>query len=303
MRILVTGGRGQLAHEIKRIIETGQAEIGPVDSAYRDAQVDYIDIDDLDISNAAATDAWFVGHKPYDIVINCAAMTNVDGCEANFPAAFAANALGPMNLARACARQDAKLVQVSTDYVFPGTEAGSRLECDAPAPLSAYGRSKLAGEGLAQAANPRTFVVRTAWLYGYVGKNFVYTMKSLGERLSSVTVVDDQIGNPTSANDLAYEILKLALTDDFGVYHCTNEGSCSWAVFAEAIMHAFHLECEVVHCTSEEYKAAHPDSADRPHFSSLENAQLAAGIGNEMRPWQEALATFAANAKAYAATA
>lgn len=295
MRILVTGCRGQLGCELRRLIETGASEIGPIPDAYQDAQVDYIDIDELDISSASDTDAWFSGHGPYDLVVNCAAMTNVDGCEAHFDAAFSANALGPLNLARACAAQGAKLVQVSTDYVFPGTEARPRTEADAPAPISAYGRSKLAGEGLALAANPRTFVVRTAWLYGYVGRNFVKTMRGLGQRLDEVIVVSDQLGNPTSANDLAHEILALAATENFGIYHCTNEGTCSWADFAAAIMEAFGLPCAVRRCTSEEYKAANPQSADRPHYSSLENAHLQATIGNAMRPWDVAFASYRAH--------
>lgn len=300
MRILITGSRGQLGNELRRLISTGQAEAGAVPAAYAGASVDYIDIDDLDISSWEAVDAWFGAHGPYDLAINCAAMTNVDGCETNWQGAFAANALGPMNLARACAAQGARLVHVSTDYVFPGTDPEPRVEADVPAPISAYGRTKLAGEGLALANNPRTFVVRTAWLYGYVGKNFVKTMLRLAQTHDHVTVVDDQLGNPTSANDLALQILRLAQTDDYGIYHCTNEGTCSWADFAAAIMQEFGTGCRVEPCTSEQYKQMVPGSADRPHYSSLRNAHLEAGIGNGMRPWQDALHTYAANFAAQA---
>ena len=295
MKILVTGSHGQLGNELRRLIKEGHSEIGPIPEAYAGADVDYIDIEDLDISDAAAVDSWFDAHGPYDLAINCAAMTNVDGCEANFPTAFAANALGPMNLARACSRQGATLVQVSTDYVFPGNVEGERLESDVPAPISAYGRSKPAGEGLALAANPRTFVLRTAWLYGYVGKNFVKTMLRLAETHDRVTVVDDQMGNPTSANDLAHEILSLAVTGVYGIYHCTNEGTCSWADFAQATFEEFGKGCDVVRCTSEEYKRANPASADRPRFSALRNAHLEATIGNQMRPWREALRSYRQN--------
>ena len=300
MRILITGSRGQLGNELRRLISTGQAEAGAVPAAYAGASVDYIDIDDLDISRWEAVDAWFGAHGPYDLAINCAAMTNVDGCETNWQGAFAANALGPMNLARACAAQGARLVHVSTDYVFPGTDPEPRVEADVPAPISAYGRTKLAGEGLALANNPRTFVVRTAWLYGYVGKNFVKTMLRLAKTHDHVTVVSDQLGNPTSANDLAWQILRLAQTEDFGIYHCTNEGTCSWADFAAAIMREFGTGCRVEPCTSEQYKQMVPGSADRPHYSSLRNAHLEAGIGNGMRPWQDALHTYAANFAAQA---
>ena len=300
MRVLVVGCNGQLGHELRRLFETGQAEIGPVPACYAGAEVEYVDIDALDIAHWVEVDAWFFSHEAYDLVINCAAMTNVDGCEANFAAAFSANALGPMNLARACERDGSVLVHVSTDYVFPGTDPSPRREDDAPAPISAYGRSKLAGEGLALAANERTFVVRTAWLYGYVGRNFVKTMRALGQKHDVVTVVDDQLGNPTSANDLAYEILRIAETEDYGIYHATNEGTCSWADFAEAIMQGFGLDCRVERLTSDDWKRMHPESASRPAYSSLENAHLADTVGNEMRPWQEALSTYIANYDALA---
>jgi len=295
MHILITGCKGQLGNELRVQIERGISEIGPIPSCYADARIDCIDIDDLDISDADSVAAWFDAHDTYDLVINCAAMTNVDGCESDFATAFKANALGPMNLARACARTGAKLVHVSTDYVFPGTDPQPRRETDAPAPISAYGRSKLAGEGLALAANPQTFVVRTAWLYGYVGRNFVKTMLALGASHDAVTVVDDQLGNPTSAADLAHELLSLAVTDNYGIYHCTNEGTCSWADFAQAIMEGAGLACRVERCTSADWKRMHPESADRPAYSSLENALLASTIGNDMRPWREALATYLSN--------
>lgn len=277
MRTLVTGACGQLGRALK-------AELG-VDGA------DWIDVPDVDISCAEAVDAWFATHGPYDVVFNCAAFTNVDGCETDFATAFAVNALGPMNLARACAACGATLVHVSTDYVFSGLEPGERSETDVPAPISAYGRSKLAGEGLAMAANPRTHVVRTAWLYGE-GKNFVRTMLALAERFDTITVVDDQWGNPTSATDLARELLRIAPTETYGVWHCTNEGTCSWADLAQATFELSDITCEVKRCTSAEWKAAHPQSADRPAYSSLRNAKLEATIGNHMRPWREALAEY-----------
>lgn len=294
MRILVTGANGQLGNELKRLLEGKQAEIGPIPEAYEGAEADFVDFQELDISDAVAVESYF-GSDRYDIVINCAAATNVDGCEADETAAFKVNAVGAENLAREAARIGAKLVHVSTDYVFPGNEEGERIEADATGPISAYGRTKLAGEEAVQAANPKSFIVRTAWLYGYVGKNFVKTMKRLGETHDRVTVVDDQIGNPTSANDLAYEILKIALTDDYGIYHVTNDGICSWADFARAIMEGFGLDCEVVSVTTEEYKRANPQSADRPRFSALRNAHLEESVGDEMRSWQDALSAYVRN--------
>ncbi len=295
MHILVTGGAGQLGNELRRCLESGTSEIGAIPSCYQGAEVDYVDLGDLDISDGPAVERWFSARDSYDLVVNCAAMTNVDGCEKDVASAFMANAQGPLNLAIACRRQGAKLVQVSTDYVFPGTDPVARTEEDSPAPISAYGRTKLAGEGLVLAWNPRSYVVRTAWLYGYVGRNFVKTMLRLAESRNEVTVVDDQVGNPTSANDLAHEILALASTEGYGIYHATNEGTCSWAEFAAAIMEEFGLDCRVVPCTSEEYKAMVPGSADRPHFSSLDNAHLAATVGNDMRPWRDALVAYRTN--------
>ncbi len=294
MRILITGSKGQLGNELKRLLETGNAEIGAIAAEYHNAQVDYIDYDVLDITDEEAVSAWFA-NRAYDIVINCAAMTNVDGCETAEEAAYAVNAKGPENLARACEKQGAKFVQVSTDYVFPGTDPTPRTEQDQTGPISAYGRSKLAGELAVQKACSRFFIVRTAWLYGYVGKNFVKTMINLGKTKDEISVVDDQLGNPTSANDLAYEILKIALTENYGIYHCTNEGTCSWADFSAAIMQGAHLTCKVNRCTSAEYKAMNPASADRPAYSSLENEHLKNTIGNEMRTWQDALNTYLKN--------
>lgn len=282
MRLLVTGANGQLGRALAKCLAAG----APAD--YEGCAVDWVDLPDLDISNATAVESWFGAHGPYDVVLNCAAFTNVDGCESDFAGAFAANALGPMNLALSCSSCGATLVHVSTDYVFPGTEPGERTEDDVPAPISAYGRSKLAGEGLAMAANPRTHVVRTAWLYGD-GKNFVRTMLALGENHDEVTVVNDQLGNPTSADDLTRELLRIALSDSYGIWHCTNEGTCSWADLAEAAYELAGVDCKVNRCTSADWKRMNPQSADRPAYSSLKNAHLAATIGNHMRPWREAL--------------
>ena len=292
MHVLITGAHGQLGNELKCLFESGVSEIGPIPELFVDPDVDYTDADELDITSAEAVNTWFDQHEHYDVVINCAAATNVDGCESNFEMAFAVNALGPMNLARACSATQTKLVHVSTDYVFSGKESFPRTEQDAPCPVSAYGRSKLAGEGLALAANAQTFVVRTAWLYGYVGKNFVATMRTLGAKYPEISVVDDQVGNPTSANDLAHTILCIAATENYGIYHATNEGTCSWADFAEAIMAGSNLDCKVTRVTSAQWKEMHPESASRPAYSSLVNGHLESTIGNCMRPWQEALATY-----------
>ncbi|HJG31751.1 MAG TPA: dTDP-4-dehydrorhamnose reductase [Collinsella ihuae] len=295
MKILITGSRGQLGNELQRCLSTMTAEIGPIPSGYEGAQVDAVDADVLDITDKDAIDAWFISNGPYDIVINGAAMTNVDGCEQEEDAANAVNGQGPANLAMACEALGAKFVQVSTDYVFPGNVPGERIESDEVAPLSAYGRSKLLGEQATAKHCSRHFIVRTAWLYGYVGHNFVKAMRKIGQTRDQITVVNDQLGNPTSANDLAYEILKIALTDDYGIYHCTGKGTCSWCDFATAIMEGLGLDCKVVPVTSEQYKAANPASADRPAYSSLRNEHLEKTVGDEMRPWRDALVTYLQN--------
>lgn len=289
MKILVTGSRGQLGNELRRCLDTMRAEIGPIPGVYEDADVDYIDYDVLDISDEGAVEAWFAEHGPYDLTVNCAAITNVDGCESDEDAAFKVNALGAQNMALAVQACGGKIVHVSTDYVFPGTDPAPRVETDEPGPVSAYGRTKLEGERLVQEACDKSFIVRTAWLYGYVGKNFVKTMLRLARENGKIAVVDDQFGNPTSANDLAYEILKIAATDDYGTYHCTNNNSCSWFEFACAIVDGAGIACEKEGLSSAEYKERFPQSADRPAYSSLDNAHLAATVGDEMRLWQDAL--------------
>ncbi len=292
MHLLITGSRGQLGNELRRCLETMTAEIGPLPEVYRDADVDYVDYEVLDISDAQAVDAWFAEHGPYDVVVNCAAFTNVDGCETNEQAAYSVNALGAENMARAAQACGGKIVHISTDYVFPGTDPNPRVETDETNPISAYGRTKLAGEQLVQAACERHFILRTAWLYGYVGKNFVKTMLRLAREHGKISVVADQYGNPTSANDLAYEILKLASSDQYGIFHCTNNGTCSWFDLASAAVDAAGISCEKEPLTSAEYKQRFPQSADRPAYSSLDNAHLRETIGDEMRSWQDALATY-----------
>ncbi len=292
MKLLITGSYGQLGNELTRILHTGHAEIGEIPPLYRDCEVTAVDYDTLDITDTAAVTA-FVRNLSPDILINCAAMTNVDQCETDFETAMRVNAIGPRNLACAARETGAKFIHVSTDYVFSGTDAAPRCEWDLCAPNTVYGKSKLLGERYALEQCPKTFVVRTAWLYGYVGKNFVKTMLRLGKEKDQITVVNDQRGNPTSANDLAYHLLALALTEEYGIYHCTNEGECTWFDFAARIMEQAGLSCKVLPCTTQEY----PSKTPRPAYSSLNNLMLSCTVGNRMRPWQEALDMYLANLK------
>ena len=296
MKILITGCRGQLGTELQRQLAAEGCVLGPLPERLRKATVIPVDVEELDITDREATISYIRRHQP-DTVINCAAFTNVNGCETQRDAAYMVNAIGPRNLALACDKVNARLIHISTDYVFSGRANGGVPldECAIPAPVSAYGDTKLLGERYVEQFCRRHIIVRTAWLYSYYGKNFVKTMVALGKTHDTVTVVDDQLGNPTNAVDLAYHILKLAVSHDYGVYHCTGNGICSWAEFAAAIMQRAGLACKVVPCTSAAYAAAHPESANRPAWSALENRMLRGTVGDEMRGWQDALNDFFAN--------
>ena len=296
MKIIVTGCKGQLGTELLKQLQEGRSELGPIPEKLLNATVIPVDLPELDISNYRMVDEFVRRNRP-DIIINCAAYTNVDGCEVHHDDAFKANALGPRNLAQAAEKTGARLVHVSTDYVFSGRENGGipQDEATLPGPISAYGSTKLMGEKYVERFCHRHFIVRTAWLYSYYGKNFVKTMIRLGQTHDKITVVNDQLGNPTNAVDLAYHILKLAVSHDYGIYHCTGNGICSWYDFASAIMQGAGLSCKVEPVTSAQYAAANPASANRPAWSALENRMLRCTVGDEMRDWQDALKDFFAN--------
>lgn len=287
MKILITGSKGQLGNELQDIIKIGGAEIGQVSKSIKDSTVIALDIDELDITNLTEVKKIITHLKP-DVVINCAAATNVDGCENNENFAFKVNSIGPRNLAIACEKVNAKLVQISTDYVYSGDGLKPLCEYDLTLPYSIYGKTKLLGENYVRKFSTKYFIVRTAWLYGYVGHNFVYTIRKIGKEKDYIDVVSDQVGNPTNANDLAYHILKLIETEEYGIYHCTGKGECTWFEFAKMIIKLSGEKCEVRPCTSEEYKSA----AKRPTYSSLDNMMLRNTIGDEMRDWKDALKSF-----------
>lgn len=276
LKLMVTGCNGQLGKALYQLTEGDEA-------------FEYVgsDVPELDITDSEALIKYVSELKP-DVIINCAAATNVDGCEKDEDLAFKINALGPRNLAIAAAAVDAKLVHISTDYVFPGDGNTPRVETDPTGPKSAYGRTKLAGEEFVKLFAKKWFIVRTAWLYGE-GKNFVRTMLRLSETKDSISVVDDQLGNPTSALELARGILKLVPTQLYGVYHGTCEGVCSWADFTEEIFRVKGISAKVVRITSAEYKKNYPDSADRPSFSALDNRMFRLNLGYVFKDWKDAL--------------
>lgn len=292
MRILITGAQGQLGTELSKALQTMRTVYGVLPEAFDGAVVDAVDRTELDIADAEGVKHWFATHAPYDAVFNAAAQTNVDGCEKAEAQAYRVNAHGVENLAREVAQGSGRLVHVSTDYVFSGQQKTPYKETDAVCPVSAYGRSKLAGEKLALDSCPRTFVVRTAWLYGVQGKNFVKTMLRLAREKGEIRVVNDQFGCPTSAADLADALLRLSLTEQYGIYHGVNFGTCSWFDFACRIVDKAGIACEKVGITTAEYQTMFPQAAWRPKFSSLNNEKLSAVIGHDMRPWQTAIDGF-----------
>lgn len=294
MKILITGASGQLGTEIQRQLKNGGSALGPVPERLKNATVIATDVNELDITDRDATIAFVRRHQP-DTIISCAAFTNVDGCESNPEAAFKVNAIGASNLAQAAERINARLIHVSTDYVFQGEGNKPLDESERVDPKSVYGKTKALGEEYVKNFCHRYFIVRTAWLYGYAGKNFVKTIVNAGKKFGKLEVVSDQLGNPTNAEDLAHHILQLAVSHDYGVYHCTGEGICSWYEFASEIIRLSGVDATVAPCTSAEYSAKHPAAADRPAWSALENRMLACTVGNQMRDWKVALADFFAH--------
>ncbi|MEG0471380.1 MAG: dTDP-4-dehydrorhamnose reductase [Solibacillus sp.] len=287
MKILITGAKGQLGSELTDVIEKGFSDIGEIDSAYKDAELTLTGIDELDITDHDAVEEYILAGG-FDYVINCAGMTNVDACERFSQEAFEINALGPKNLAQACQLSNSVLVHISTDYVLKGLSSCPQDE-DAPCkPQSVYGSSKLAGEiGVIENCN-RYFIFRTAWLYGKKGDNFVKTILRIAQENSSITVVNDQMGSPTNANDLAYEMVKVILTENYGIYNCTGNDFCTWFDFACEIVANASIDCDVRPCTTDEF----PRAAKRPVFSILDNKHLRDTVGDDMRVWREALWAF-----------
>lgn len=287
MKILITGSKGQLGTQLINVLKKGNSEIGSVPVKVKNAEVIGYDVDELDIIDLSSVRKVLNKEKP-QVVVNCAAYTNVDACESNYDLAYKINSIGPRNLAIVCEEIGAKLIHISTDYVFKGDGTIPYKECDITSPVSAYGKTKLLGEQFVREFSSKYFIVRTSWLYGYHGNNFVKTIMKAGKEKGHLTVVSDQRGNPTNAEDLIHHIIKLMPTEEYGVYHCTGEGECSWYDFAKSIIEFSGINCTVEPITSEQLNRA----AKRPAFSSLDNMMLRCTVGNEMRQWKEALRVF-----------
>jgi dTDP-4-dehydrorhamnose reductase len=283
MRILILGNKGMLGRDMETEFH-GEDFIG-------------LDKDDLDITEREAVFETFTNIQP-DVVINCTGYTNVDKAEDEEDLANQINGYGVGILASACREFDATLVHFSTDYVFNGEKNTGYSEDEAPSPLNAYGRSKALGESLLHdememldEINPiegRYFLIRTSWLYGKHGKNFVETMLELGQSRKELKVVDDQFGKPTFTVDLCKQVKWLVTSLEYpsGIYHITNEDTSSWHEFANEIFSLTDVAVNVVACSSEEF----PRPAKRPKYSALLNNKLP-----PLRSWKEALKDYITN--------
>lgn len=275
MKILVTGVNGQLGYDVVKVLNARKIECKGVDMV------------DFDITDAAAAEKYITEYSP-DAVIHCAAYTAVDRAEDDAETCYKVNVLGSENLAKACKKTGAKMLYVSTDYVYGGSGTEPFEPTDATDPKSVYGRTKLGGEEAVRKYVDKFFIIRTSWVFGINGNNFVKTMLRLGAEREMLTVVDDQIGSPTYTPDLARLICDLIVTDKYGIYHGTNENYCSWAEFASAIMNKGKRKCVIKPIPSSEY----PAKAQRPLNSRLSKKCLD-DVGIERLPtWQNALDRF-----------
>ena len=272
MKILITGANGLLGHELSSVL--------------KDHSLILLSHSQLDISDIDSVNKKIDSTSP-DIIINSAAYTQVDNCETNYDLAFKSNAIGPKNLAIKCKQLDIPLIHISTDYVFEGNENKSPLvEDDKLGPKTIYGKTKLEGEKFVKENCDKYFILRTAWLYGE-GKNFVKTMLNLSEKNKELKVVNDQIGSPTYAKDLANAIKEIIekKSDKYGIYHVTNKGEVSWYEFAKKIFEFNKIEIKVIPVTSEEF----PRPAPRPHYSVLSNQKWINSGFTPMRNYEIAL--------------
>lgn len=271
-KVLITGGSGQLGSDIEEVLLKQQYQ------AYSFSK------NELDVTNYELVAQTVNLVKP-DVVIHCAAYTKVELAEDNQDDAYLINAIGARNIALACEEIKAKLVYISTDYVFDGNKQGKYNEFDLPNPMNIYGSSKLAGENIVRELHRKYFIVRTSWLYGKNGNNFVKTMLNLAEKDSPIKVVNDQVGSPTYTTDVAEKVSELIRTNLYGVYHVTNSGECNWFEFAAKIFELAQKKVDLVPVSSEEFV----QKASRPRNSVLDHMGLRLNNFSDMRHWVKAL--------------
>ncbi len=277
--VLLIGADGMLGGELKERLEKKYNVVGTT-------------IETLDITNKQAVLDKAKEVKPY-FIINCAAYTNVDGCETHEELALSVNGTAVSNIADAAKQEDATFIHISTDYVFPGNLSVDKIYTEdmEPNPVSAYGRTKLVGEENAKKAE-KYYILRTAWLYGLGGKNFVKTMLRLSKEKDEISVVNDQHGSPTSTTTLC-EIIEgiMEKEPEYGIYHSTNEGFTTWCDFTKKIFEIANIKTKVKGITSKEYKQMYPQSSDRPTNSQLSKEKLKS-VGIVPTKWEEALKAY-----------
>lgn len=272
MKIMVTGATGMLGQDVVRTLEAQGHMCRGVSTA------------DFDLRDADATRRAVLAFGP-DAIVHCAAWTAVDAAETDPAACCAVNGLGTLNIARAAAAVDAKLLYISTDYVFDGSGDAPHETSTPPCPVNVYGLSKLQGEEAVRSLVTKRFILRVSWLFGHGGGNFVETIRRLGREKSQISVVDDQIGAPTYTTDLARLIAQMIVTNRYGTYHASNEGSCSFAEFARVILRADGSRCRVIPIPSSQY----PTAARRPLNSRLSRRSLDEGGFPRLPIWEDAL--------------
>lgn len=257
MKVLVTGANGQLGYDVVKQLQKQNIE------CFGAARKDF------DIVNFEATEKFITNYMP-DVVIHCAAYTAVDKAEDEQGLCYLVNVSATENIAQICKKIDAKMVYISTDYVFDGTKDGFYEVDDKPNPVNVYGKTKLLGEQAIQKILNKYFLVRISWVFGEHGNNFVKTMLKLGKERKEINVVADQYGSPTYTADLASLLIEMIKTDKYGIYHATNEGICSWAEFAEEIFKLAEMNVKVNCITTDEY----PTKAKRPLNSRLSKEKI-----------------------------
>lgn len=282
MKVLVTGAKGQLGSDVmKELSVRGIDGVG-------------VDVQEMDITDADACRRVISAEAP-DAVIHCAAYTAVDAAEEQVALCERINADGTRNVAEVCKDLDIKLMYISTDYVFNGGGERPWQPDDLREPLNEYGKSKYEGELAVEERLTRYFTIRIAWVFGLKGKNFVKTMLRLGEQNGEVSVVDDQIGSPTYTPDLAVLLVDMIQTEQYGRYHATNEGLCSWYEFAKEIFRQAGMESvKVTPVSTEDYLRMYPNQARRPMNSRISKARLEEKGFNRLPAWQDALKRYLA---------
>lgn len=270
MKIIITGSKGQLGQELVELLS-------------KKNEVYAYDLE-IDITDFSKIISFFPSKNP-DIILHCAAYTDVDGCEINPEQAYQINSEGTKNVATAAKKSNASMVYISTDFVFDGKKEEPYLESDEPNPLSVYGKSKLDGEKHVKNLLNKYWITRTSWLFGK-GKNFVQTILKLAKERDELSIVDDQVGSPTYAKDLAKKIVELTQAPTYGLYHVSNQGSCSWFEFAKDILESAGIKgIKVKPITSKELKRP----AERPKYSVMKNSMLERNGFKPMRNYKEAL--------------